>query len=329
MLKDRDTPQDPIALRRQRQKIEVAKPTFAVYSERLLSDIESEWRNAKHAGQWHNTLKQYCKIFWNTPVDKIETDDVLAALRPIWKKKYETARRVRGRVERVLDAATAHGLRTGANPARWKGHLAHLLPKRLAVDIKHHAAMPYLELPRFVRRLRERQGDGMSALGLEFLILCASRSGEVLGMRWEEVDLENKLWTIPAKRMKAAREHRVPLSVRSVAILTFVRPMAIVEILKNGEQRPTGFVFRGPRGGAMSVMVFTMLMRRMNVGEFTPHGFRSAFRDWVGEETDFARETAEAALAHTVGDATERAYRRGDALEKRRKLMEAWGDFLK
>jgi integrase len=275
--------------------------------------IETGFRNAKHRSQWRNTLTTYTTPIWNKRLAEIETDDVLACLKPIWTAKAETASRVRGRIERVLDAAAARGLRSRDNPARWRGHLANLLPKR--PEHVHHAAMPFDDLPAYVARLRE--SDGISARALEFTILTATRSGEVLGARWSEIDLDAKVWTVSAGRMKSAREHRVPLSERAVEILSALAAVKIGD-----------YVFPGAkRGSPLSVMALTMVMRRMGMEAFTVHGFRSAFRDWAGERTNFPREIAEAALAHVVGDETERAYRRGDALEKRRALMEAWAIF--
>ena len=220
---------------------------------------------------------------------------------------------MRGRIERVLDAARAKGLRSAENPARWRGHLANLLPKRHKLTRGHHAAMPFAEVPKFLAALRTV--DGVSARALEFTILTAARSGEVLGARWPEIDLEAKVWTVPAARMKAAREHRVPLSPRAVAIIAAM-----------AETRVSDYVFPGARRDRpLSVMAMAMLLRQHAPG-VTVHGFRSAFRDWCGERTHFPRELAEAALAHVVGDATERAYRRGDALDKRRELMDAWAN---
>jgi integrase len=249
------------------------------------------------------------------PVDEVATEAVLDVLRPVWQRAPETASRLRGRIEAVLDFAKARGWRAGENPAVWRGHLALILPKRQKLTRGHHAAMAFDAVPEFIAALRER--DAMAALALEFLILTAARSGEVLGARWAEIDLEAKVWTIPASRMKAAREHRVPLSSRALAILA-----QLVET-KTGE-----FVFFGQRHGKpLSPMSLEKTMRRLKVVGATVHGFRSAFRDWAGETTSFPREIAEAALAHVAGDSTERAYRRGDALEKRRELMEAWAAF--
>ena len=222
-----------------------------------------------------------------------------------------------------MDAARAKGLRTGENPARWRGHLDHLLPKRQKLTRGHHAALPYSSVSGFVAALRER--DAVAAHALEFLILTAARSGEVLGAKWHEIDLEAKVWTVPADRMKAGREHRVPLSPRAMKVLEAVKPLA--NTAAQGGLN-VAHIFPGQaRGAALSGMSLAMLLRRMKVAT-TVHGFRSSFRDWAGEASTFPREVAEAALAHNVGDATERAYRRGDALEKRRKLMDAWSAYV-
>lgn len=305
---------DPVVVRRAERAAE-ADETFGSFALRLIDTIETGFRNAKHRAQWRTTLTIYAAPIWNKRLIDIETDDVLECLKPIWSTKGETASRVRGRIERVLDAAAARGLRSRDNPARWRGHLANLLPARQKLSRGHHAAMPFDDVPAFVSRLRET--EGISAQALEFAILTAARSGEVLGAKWSEIDLAAKVWTIPAGRMKAAREHRVPLSDRAVEILS------VLATVKTGDH-----VFPGAkRGKPLSVMALTMVMRRIEEGRFTVHGFRSAFRDWAGERTNFLREVAEAALAHVVGDATERAYRRGDALEKRRALMDAWAFF--
>ena len=241
----------------------------------------------------------------------------MGVLQPIWQTTPETASRLRGRIETVLDAARAKGhiARNEANPARWRGHLDKLLSKRQKLTRGHHAAMAFDDVPEFIGKLRER--PAIAAMALEFLILTAARSGEVLGARWAEMDMIAKVWTVPAARMKAGREHRVPLSSRALAILE-----AVAEA-KTGE-----FVFAGQKAGKpLSGMAMEMLLRRMKAASVTVHGFRSSFRDWCGEATSFPREIAEAALAHVSGDATERAYRRGDALEKRRALMEAWTNY--
>lgn len=283
-------------------------PLFSVVAHDLIESLRAGWKNEKHGDQWGNTLKMHASELMKKPVDTITTEDVLATLQPIWSEKPETASRVRGRIEKVLDAAKVRGLRTGDNPARWKGHLSLLLPRRKLTSRKHHEAMPYDQVPAFVQDLHSRQA--LSALAMELLILTAARSGEIRHAEWSEFDLEEKLWTVPASRMKAQREHRVPLVDRAVAILKHVQ-------------------FLGkPKPFEMSSNAFDNLLARMQVTDYTTHGFRSSFRDWVGEETEFPREIAEAALAHQVGDEVERAYRRGDALNKRRELMEAWAAYL-
>ncbi|MFG1215479.1 integrase arm-type DNA-binding domain-containing protein, partial [Xanthobacter flavus] len=305
----------PLSLRRAEQAV----PTFGEAADALVDDIAPGFRNAKHIEQWRMTLKEYAASLRDKSVADIATDDVLAVLKPLWATKQETASRLRGRIERVLDAAKAKGLRSGENPARWRGHLDALLPKRQKLQRGHHAAMPYADVPAFVKRLRALKGA--TALALEFLILTAARTGEVRGATWAEIDLEAKVWTVPAPRMKAGKVHRVPLTAAALDALT--RAMAL-----QPKSEGAAFIFPGGKPGKpLSAMALDMQMRRLK-SEMTVHGFRSSFRDWAGEETAFPREIAEAALAHTVGDATERAYRRADALEKRRKLMEAWASFV-
>jgi integrase len=303
---------NPIEAKRQAAIIEAGKPTFGAIADALIAAKESEWRNPKHRAQWRMTLETYAAPLRSRPVDEIDTTAVLEVLKPLWQAKPETASRLRGRIEAVLDAAKAQGYRSGENPAAWRGHLAHLLPKRGILTRGHHAAMAYADVPAFVAQLRER--EALAALALEFCILTAARSGEVLGARWSEIDPAAKVWTVPAERMKAAREHRIPLSQPALAILE-----------KLSEARTGELVFPGQHAGRpLSVMAMEMLLRRMDQDAVTVHGFRSAFRDWAGNETHFPREVAEAALAHVVGDKAEQAYRRGDALEKRRALMAAW-----
>jgi integrase len=310
------TGQNPIDAR----KIDRAIPTFGACADQLLESMSSEWRNAKHRAQWKMTLEEYAKPLRGKPVDEITTEDVLKVLKPIWTEKPETASRLRGRIERVLDAAKALGHRSGENPALWRGHLKNLLPRRQKLTRGHHAAMPYDEVAKFCRDLQGR--EAVASQALRFCILTAARSGEVLGARWEEVDLKKGVWTVPAARMKAAREHRVPLTESAKSIL--------VELAEaRTDRQRTDYVFPGQKRGApLSGMAMAMILRRMKVTGVTVHGFRSSFRDWAGECTTFPREVAEAALAHTIGDETERAYRRGDALEKRRKLMDAWAAYL-
>lgn len=295
-------------------------PTFGALADLMVADLQSGWRNPKHREQWAATLLNEAAPLRPLRVDRIETADVLATLQPIWTTKPETASRVRGRIERVLDAARAKGFRSGENPARWRGHLDHLLPKQQKLTRGHHAALPFGEVSSFIARLRAR--NATAALALEFVVLTAARSGEVRGATWAEIDLAAKVWSIPGARMKAGREHRVPLSPRALEILETMKP------LTGGVADGLLFPSNNPTKG-LSDAAFSALLTRMGVarGDLTPHGFRSSFRDWAGESSTFPREVAEAALAHTVGDATERAYRRGDALEKRRKLMNAWAAF--
>jgi integrase len=262
------------------------------------------------------TLTRYCEPIRDMPVDAIDTEAVLSVLKPLWTRAPETASRLRGRIEAVLDAAKARGHvgRNEANPARWRGHLDKLLPKRPKLTRGHHAAMPYADVPSFLSELRQRPAT--AARALEFCVLTATRSGEALAARWSEIDLEAEVWTVPAARTKAAREHRVPLSDRAAAILWEM------EGARNGD-----YVFPGQRPGSpLSGMAFEMLLRRSK-SPFTAHGFRSSFRDWAGNETHFARELAEHALGHVIGDKAEQAYRRSDALARRRELMDTWARF--
>jgi integrase len=239
-------------------------------------------------------------------------------LQPIWSAKPETASRLRGRIEAILNWATVSELRTGPNPARWRGHLDNLLPARSKISrVEHHAALPYADIPAFMVKLRQQ--DGMAARALEFLVLTAARTGEVIGARWSEINLEDKLWTIPAERMKAGKEHRVPLCPRAVEILQAIRPRS---------PPAEGFVFLGNRAKKpLSNMAFLMLLRRMECNDMTAHGLRSSFRDWCAERTNFPSEVAEMALAHAVGNKVEAAYRRGDLYQKRQQLMDNWGAF--
>ncbi len=291
--------------------------TFGTCCEALMTDLMPSFRNNKHKQQWRTTLSTYAAPIFDKRVDAVDTNDVLQILRPIWHEKAETAARLRGRIERVLDAAKANGWRAGENPARWDGHLDNLLPKRLRLTRGHHAAMPYADVPKLMLQLRQQ--IGFAPLALLFCILTAARTSEVLHMQWHEVDVGTLIWTVPAARMKAGREHRVPLCPWAWQILQQARQL--------GEDN-NEYIFQGNKTGKpLSNMAMMMLLRRMKHTDITVHGFRSSFRDWVADETDFAREMAEAALAHVVGDSTERAYRRGDALQKRRIMMEAWAGF--
>lgn len=278
-----------------------------------LRSREATWRNAKHRQQWRNTLTQYVyPHIGEMELSSITTKEVLEVLEPIWHTKSETANRVRGRIEAVIDYAKARGDFTGENPARWRGHLEKLLPARSRLSRGHHKAMPYLEVPEFLTQLRERHA--MAALALEFTVLTAGRTSEVLGATWDEIDFQQQIWTIPATRMKAGREHRVPLSPRAMEIINHTRQL-------NGT-----YLFPGPRGGKLSGMAMSMLLRRMEK-DATVHGFRSSFRDWAGETTAHAHEVCEMALAHSVSDRTVAAYRRGDLFEKRLQLMVDWEQF--
>jgi integrase len=312
---------DPIDNRRERraaERVERAKVmTFRKCAEAYVAAHEAGWRNRKHAAQWPSTLSAYVyPHFGALPVNTVDTALVMKAVEPIWREKPETAARVRGRIEAVLDWATASGYRAGENPARWRGHLENLLPGKSKVrQVEHHAALPYAELGAFMTELRQEPGVGAAAL--EFAILTAARTGEVIGARWEEVNEAELLWTVPAGRMKAGREHRIPLSDPAMRLLERMRQVA------RGH-----YIFSGIRDGRpISNMAMTMTLRRMGRGDLTTHGFRSTFRDWAAERTNFSREVAEMALAHTVSDKVEAAYRRGDLFEKRRQLMDAWARY--
>jgi integrase len=283
--------------------------TFRECAERYIATHRAGWKNPKHAAQWVATLATYVyPVFGTLPVEAVDVGLVMRAIEPIWAAKPETAGRVRGRIEAVIDWATARGYRTGENPARWKGHLENLLPRRAKVAaVKHHAALPYAALPNFMAELRAR--EGVAARALEFAILTAGRTGEVLGAKWSEIDLEGRLWVVPAGRMKAEREWRVPLSEPAAAILRGL---------------PRG---RGDQVFGLSNMALLMLLRRMGRSDLTVHGFRSTFSDWCAEQTNTPSEVREMALAHVVGDKVEAAYRRGDLFEKRRQLAEAWARF--
>jgi integrase len=274
------------------------------------------WKNAKHRQQWINTLNAYCSpVFGRVPVQGVDVSLVLKVLEPIWSTKPETASRIRGRIETILDWAKARGLRTGENPARWRGHLDHLLPARSKVrEVKHHAALPYAEIAAFLRELRGQKG--IAARALEFAIITAARTGEVLFARWDEIDLSAKIWTIPQSRMKAGRQHRVPLSDAALMILTQMQTV-----------RQNEYVFPGDRRAVLSNMALLMVLRRMRRPDITAHGFRASFKTWATERTNFAREVVEAALAHVVGNKVEAAYQRGDMFDKRRQLMGAWAKF--
>lgn len=300
--------EDPIAKKQQ------AKPkNFKDAALELIESKRSGWKNVKHAAQWTSTLETYAfPKLGQLQVAKIETVDVIAALTPIWSAKPETANRVRQRIEAVLDYASALGIRAGDNPARWRGHLDHLLPKPKKVRaVKHHPALPHAEIADFMAQLATREGVAARALG--FTILTAARSGETRGATWAEVDLETKIWTIPASRMKAGKEHRVPLSEAALALLGDAR--GDDKLIFESEAKP---------GKPISDMSMNAVLRRMEQEDITVHGFRSTFRDWAGETTEFPREVIEAALAHGIKDKAEAAYARSDLFDKRRRLMDSW-----
>ncbi len=311
---------DPIELRHTiRREAVIARANTKTFDQCAKAMLEAKglgWKNEKHRAQWSSTLLTYASpILGRMPVREIEMAHVLRVLSPIWTVKTETASRVRGRIEKVLDYATAHKYRQGLNPARWKGNLDAVLDKPSEVaKVKHHAAIPIDAAPEFMSRLRE--AVGMGARALELVILTAARSGEARGAKWEEFDLDARTWVIPAERMKAKKEHRIPLSRQ---VLEMLKALPRSENLS--------LVFPAPRGGLLSDMTLTSVLRRMNV-DCTVHGFRSTFRDWAGDRTHYPRDMIEFALAHTLDDKTEAAYRRSDGLEKRRFLMQDWADFI-
>lgn len=309
---------DPIEARNLQRERDKPAPTFGEAADALLAEIEKDWTNEKHRYQWKRALEVEAKSLRDMPVNEIEVDHVLRVLRPIWREKPETASRVRNRIERVLDASAALGHRSKENPARWRGNLDSLLGKRERLTRGHHKAVPIDDMPAFMEQLRGR--SAMAALALEFTILTAARTGEVIGATWSEIDRPKKLWRVPGHRMKMGKLHEVPLAARALDILDTAMGDRTVEL--------SDPIFHGPRRSEpLSNMSMAMLMRRMQA-DATPHGFRSTFRDWGGDRTNFPREVIEHALAHQVGNGTEQAYRRGSALEKRRKLMEAWSRYI-
>lgn len=286
--------------------------SFRTVAETYMAANEASWRNDKHRQQWRNTLSTYVyPVIGDLSVGDVSTSHVLEIIEPLWKLKPETASRVRGRIETILDAAKARGYREGENPARWRGHVEQILPARSRLTRGHHKAMPYSDLPAFLTELHAKQAG--AALALEFTLLTAARTGEVIGATWDEVDLNKAIWVIPAARMKAGREHRIPLADRAV------------EILKTMMSLGQDHVFVGNKG-KMSSMAMAMLLRRMGQ-DVTVHGFRSTFRDWAAECTGYPHEVCEMALAHTIENRAEAAYRRGDLFEKRRRLMDDWALF--
>lgn len=299
-----------------------APKTFGQFSDEWLDKNEGSFRNIKHRDQWRMTLREYAKPLRDMPLSDIATQDVLDVLHPIWPTKPETAKRLQGRIERLLDAARAVGLRSGDNPARWRGHLSTLLPARKKSSRGHHKALPHAELPKFIPALRQAQG--IAARALEFLILTAARSGEVRGMTWAEVDLKARRWTVPAARMKAGKEHRVPLTERCIEVLgemMLFRPA--------DDDAGRALVFPGAKEGQpMSDMSLSAVLGRMDHTDITVHGFRSCFRDWAEDVARYPYGAIKAALAHTISDHTDAAYRRGDAYDIRAELMGVWLAYL-
>lgn len=311
---------DPIQAKRDNERVQKLKKakskTFETCAQEFVAHSRASWKNAKHAQQWENTLAQYAfPIIGQHSIGSIHADDIVRILAPIWQTKNETATRLRGRIESILAWATVHGWRAGDNPARFKGNMEYLLPKVRVASKNHHASMSYEQLPRFLRNLQTQ--SGMARYALEFLILCASRTGEVVGAKWEEFDFKKGIWVIPAERMKANIQHRVPLGKRALEILTIIRPFS-------GEQ----FVFMsGKKDLAMSTMAMAMLLRRMNMTDVTVHGMRSTFRNWAGEKTNYPFEVCEQALAHRLPDAVAAAYLRSDFFDKRVNLLQDWETF--
>lgn len=325
MLKGKDR-SDPLALRhteREQRRAEatahtIKAMTFDACAAQYVVDNQARWRNEKVRWQWSNTLKRFASpIIGKMPVADIDTAAIQKVLAPIWNEIPETASKLRGRIEKILDWAKVMKLREGENPAAWKGNLQSLFPSKSQVRaVEHHPALPYADLPAFMTELRERESVGARAL--EFTILTAARTGETLGATWGEIDLEARMWVIPVKRMKMKREHRVPLCARALEILKEMRKLG---------RKADGFIFPGRDKKPLSNMVMTMLLRRMGYDDLTVHGFRSTFRDWCAEQTTVANEVPEMALAHAVSSAVEAAYRRGDMFDRRRALADDWANY--
>lgn len=299
--------------------------SFCQAATKYIETHEEGWRNPKHAQQWRNTIETYANPkLGKMLVRDVELPNILAVLEPIWKTKTETASRLRGRIESVLDWSTARGYRAGANPARWKGLLDTLLPAPGKIaKTSHHRALPYAKLSKFMKALAQQ--DGMGARALEFTILTACRSGEVRGANWDEFDLEAGVWTVPATRMKAGKEHRVPLSDAALYIVNVQKANAFCDYVFPSSQRARS---SESDGAPLSDMTLSAVLRRMKIAA-VPHGFRSTFRDWCAEQTDYPRDVAEMALAHAIGNKVEAAYRRGDLFEKRKQMMQDWAYFAK
>jgi integrase len=312
---------DPIDAKRERKaaaQLDAARTiSFSQCAAAYIENHRASWSNPKHAAQWEATLRTYAyPVFGHLPVTAVDTALVVKVLDPIWSAKPETASRLRGRIEAVLDFATVRGHRVGENPARWKGHLKEALPAIGKVrKVRHHAALPYGEIGAFMAELRQREGGAAAAL--EFAILTAARTGGVIGARWSEINMETKIWTIPAERMKGRVEHRVPLSEQAMAVLRRVEAGKVNHVVFSG-QKP---------GRALSNMALLMMLRRMGIQNVTGHGFRSTFRDWAGDLVVDSSEAAEMALSHKVKSKVEGAYRRSDMFEKRRVLMQQWATY--
>ncbi|MDD5272605.1 MAG: integrase arm-type DNA-binding domain-containing protein [Methylovulum sp.] len=311
---------DPLGEKRKadqaRLLAEAKAMTFKQCAEAYINMYQHSLKNAKHLQQWRTTLEQYCfPTIGLLPVAEVDTALITKCLEPIWITKNETASRVRGRIEQVLSWATVSGYRTGDNPARWRGHLDKILPKPSKVqDTRHHPALPYADMAAFMSELKQQ--DNLAARCLEFTILTAARTNEAIGATWDEIDMEAKVWTIPADRMKADREHLVPLSGACLALLKAMR-----------SAKQNDYVFAGGRGGGLSNMAMLKLLQRMGRKDLTVHGFRSTFRDWAAETTHHENFVLEMCLAHTIKNQAEKAYRRGDLLEKRLNVMNEWADF--
>lgn len=313
---------DPLTAKRERELVQrLADANVITFDKAAAAYIDAHspsWRNAKHVSQWQNTLKTYASpVFGSMPVASISTELVTRVLQPIWLQKTETASRLRGRIEKILDWCKVQGYREGDNPARWRGHQDKLLaaPKKVA-KVAHHPALPWQEVGAFMVQLRRQ--PGLAAMAVEFIILTACRTSEALGAEWTEFDLDQGVWTIPKTRMKAGIEHRVPLSQAAMDLLMRV---------KAETGREVGYVFPGRKEGTLSNMAGLALLKRMGRSDLTVHGFRSTFRDWCSEATKYPNHIAEKALAHTIGNAVEKAYRRGDLLERRRPLMNDWAAY--
>lgn len=314
---------DPLAAREKRVDKEAVPVTFTHCAARYIQSHRRSWRNVKHARQWVSTLKTYVRPAIGTqPIEDITTQDILKILTPIWTVKNETAKRVQGRIENILDFASAHGYRDPVNPARWRGHLDKLLAKPSRVQkVSHHPAMPYDQVAAFMSSIQFY--NSLSSKALQFLILSATRTSEVLNAEWHEVDIAKATWQIPAERMKTNREHRVPLSEQAMNLL-----LSLPRVKGNNH------IFPGMKAGRpLSNMSLLQFMRGLGYGpsgekgNYVPHGFRSSFRDWTGEVTSYPRDVAEMALAHAIENKVEAAYRRGDLFEKRRAMMQEWADF--